>query len=377
MVCDFTEEVSLLIDGELPPHEAARLGAHVEGCAACQQAREAFLLLRQGLRSYDLVPDTHAQSRALAAILGSRAAEAETATTSAGARAGRPATPRGMFGLPAGSLANAFGGGRLRPAHVATLALLLIGTVLGVRWLTSSYNSSPTHQPGAPLAANANSLPAQATAVAEGAGKESEDSDAVSSPVTRQAKRPTPPRPGRVVAMPPGARRQDARVNLDGYRVRRQRREGLSRIPRQELALVVEPASRPSTAVAVAPYAGGVLGAAADPALRVGRQAERVERLFRSFRNARLTESDPTFDVADARRLSRRLLYSNIALRREAASAGDLPVEGLLGSLEPILIDISNLPNAPSADAVGSIKERIRRQQLVGVLQAQVMLATP
>jgi hypothetical protein len=124
-------------------------------------------------------------------------------------------------------------------------------------------------------------------------------------------------------------------------------------------------------------YAAASLRAAATaPSPRIGRHAERVERLLRSFRNARLTESDPTLDVADARRLSKRLLYSNIALRREAAGAGDLPIEGLLDSVEPILLDISNMPNNPSPDAVGSIKERIRRRQLVGVLQAQAMLAS-
>ena len=144
-----------------------------------------------------------------------------------------------------------------------------------------------------------------------------------------------------------------------------------------EVARVVEPAPRASAAGLDAPYAAEGLRAAADPALRVGRHAERVERLLRTFRNARLTEGDPTLDVDDARRLSKRLLYSNIALRREAASAGDLPVEGLLGSLEPILIDISNLPNAPSPDAVGSIKERIHRQHLVGVLQTRVMQTSP
>jgi hypothetical protein len=131
---------------------------------------------------------------------------------------------------------------------------------------------------------------------------------------------------------------------------------------------------QPSSANAVAAYAAlNLRASAADTSPRIGRHAERVERLLRSFRNASLTESDPTLDVADARRLSKRLLYSNIALRREAAGAGDLPVEGLLDSVEPILLDISNLPDAPSPDAVGSIKERIRRRQLVGVLQAQAM----
>jgi hypothetical protein len=45
----------------------------------------------------------------------------------------------------------------------------------------------------------------------------------------------------------------------------------------------------------------------------------------------------------------------------------------LLESVEPILIDISNLPDAPSPAAVGSIKGRISRRRLVGALQAQGM----
>ena len=150
----------------------------------------------------------------------------------------------------------------------------------------------------------------------------------------------------------------------------------MSRDLRLEAARVGEPAPPPPSAVVNESYSAVSFRAATDPAQRIGRHAERVERLLRSFRNARLTENDPTLDVADARRLSKRLLYTNIALRREAASAGDLPVEGLLNNVEPILIDISNLPNTPSPGAVGSIKERIHRRQLVGALQAQGMLAS-
>src|ERR1051325_6017721 len=69
MDCNFTEEVSLLVDGELAPQEAARLGAHVEGCAACRQARESFLLLRQELRSYEWTRDPNVQRAALSSIL--------------------------------------------------------------------------------------------------------------------------------------------------------------------------------------------------------------------------------------------------------------------------------------------------------------------
>lgn len=369
MGCHFTEEVSRLVDGELASHEAARLGAHLQDCAACKQAREAFLFLRRELRSYELAPDPHAQSRALASILGSHASGMDAATT-AGVRAA--STPHKIIRRLSERLTEAFSVRRLRPAHVATLALLLIGTALGLRWFMSSRTSSPTRQSGASAAANANRLPVQTPTVAEDGGKRSENSDAVHSPTIRHAKTPTAPRP-EGVAKHPRERREDARVKRDGYRERRQRREGLSRNPQTEVARAGETTPRAASAGINALYAAESLRAAADPALRIGRHAERVERLLRSFRNARLTESDPTLDVADARRLSKRLLYSNIALRREAASAGDLPVEGLLDSVEPILIDISNLPNAPSREAVGSIKERINRQHLVGVLQAQAM----
>ena len=369
MGCHFTEEVSLLLDGELAPHEAARLGAHIEGCAACRQTHEAFLLLRQELRAYAWVPDPHAQSRALASILGSHTSEVETATPLAGMRAaGRSSTPREQVRRLLERLTEALSVRRLRPAHVATLALLLIGTVLGVRWFMSSNTSSRPQQSGAPTVANANSLPVQA----EESGKRSEFSDADDNPTVREAKTPKSPHP-MVMASNPRVGREEAPRGRP--RARHQGRAGLSRDLRPEAARVGEPIPRPSSATVNALYATESLRAAADPALRIGRHTERVERLLRSFRNARLTQSDPTLDVADARRLSKHLLYNNIALRREAASTGDLPVEGLLDSVEPILIDISNLANAPSQEAVGLIKERINRRKLIGVLQAQGMLA--
>jgi hypothetical protein len=376
MGCDFTEEVSLLVDGELPPHEAARLRAHVEGCAACEQARDAFLLLRREIRSYEWTPDPHAQSKALAAILSGSRGE-ETAAPSAAARAGRRITPR-EAGRPSWEhLAEVLGIRRLRPAHVAALALLLIGSALGLRWFAGTRTSDGTPRHEAPALANTSGGPIRSDAAAEDTGKKSKDSegsDAVDIHTIHQAKRRGRPRLARTKPNP-RVGPESARVRRDDYGTRRQRREDLNREVPREMARAESTALQPSPAIA-APYSAGSLRAAADPALRVGRHAERVERLLRSFRNARLTDDDPTLDVADARRQSKRLLHSNIALRREATSAGDLPVEGWLDSLEPVLLDISNLPDKPSPDDVGSIKERIRRRQLVGVLQAQAMLAS-
>jgi anti-sigma factor RsiW len=351
MGCEFTEEVSLLVDGELPPHEAARLRAHIETCAGCRQAREAFLLLRRELRSYELTHEPHAQSKALAAILSGSSNE-ETDMPSAAVQGGRRTTPREPGWLSWERLAEVFSIRRLRPAHVATLALLLIATALGLRWLAGSHTSDGTRQPDAPALANTNSQPVRTESAKEDSEKRSKDPDAVDGPTIHQAK------------------------TQRRHHTRRQRREGLNSEAPQEMARTATTALQPSSE-SVAPYtAGSLRAAAADPALRIGRHAERVERLLRSFRNARLNDNDLTLEVADARRLSKRLLYSNITLRREAAGAGDISVKGWLDSLEPILIDISNLPDRPSPDAVGSIKESIRRRQLVGVLQAQAMLAS-
>lgn len=364
MVCEFTEEVSLLVDGELPPHEAARLRAHVEGCAACEQAHDAFLLLRQELRSYELTPDPHAQSRTLAAILSGAPVE------EADARAGRRTTPRETVSSWE-RLVEAFGVRRLRPAHAATL--LLIATALGLRWLAGSYNSGGTRRPEAPALAKAEDREKKSNDSND--SKVSNNSNDVDGPAVQQAK--TKPRPN-----PAGTRTnprvvpESARLRRDVYRTRREQREVLNVEAPRETARVETPASRPASTSAVLYPAASLHASASDPAMRIGRHAERVERLLRSFRNARLNDKDATLDVADARRLSKRLLYSNIALRREAAGAGDIAVKGWLDSLELVLLDISNLPNKPSPDAVGSIKERIRRRQLVGVLQAQAMLAS-
>lgn len=371
MGCEFTEEVSLLVDGELAPREAARLRAHVEGCAACEQARDSFLLLRRELRSYEWTPDPHAQSKALAAILSGSSDESGSPDG-----VGRRTTQRESGWLSWERLNEAFNLRRLRPARVATLALLLIATAFGLRWLAGSRTPDGTRRPEAPALANTNSQPTRAEIVAEDGGKKSNDSDAVEAPNVRPEK--TRQQSSLAVTKPnPRVRPESARVRRDSYRTGRRQLEGLSNEVPRETARAETPASRPSSANAAALYtAGNIRAAADDPALRIGRHAERVERLLRSFRNARLTDDDPTLDVADARRLSKRLLYSNIALRREAAGAGDLPVEGWLDTLEPILLDISNLPNRPTPDAVGSIKDRIRRRQLVGVLQAQAMLAS-
>jgi len=96
---------------------------------------------------------------------------------------------------------------------------------------------------------------------------------------------------------------------------------------------------------------------------------EQSQVLLRSFRNTGFSVNDSALDIAYERRQSQKLLYQNILLRRDAAAKGNLPIEEALNSLEPMLLDIANLPPKPSPDDVRSIKERIQKNEIVAELQ--------
>ena len=99
------------------------------------------------------------------------------------------------------------------------------------------------------------------------------------------------------------------------------------------------------------------------------RHLEQSEVLLRSFRNARPAKAGAAPAIAYERRRARQLLYQNIRLRREADDTGDVEVGSLLGSLEPILLDIANLRDKPDKDEITAIRERVERKNLVALLQ--------
>jgi Putative zinc-finger len=101
----------------------------------------------------------------------------------------------------------------------------------------------------------------------------------------------------------------------------------------------------------------------ADAQTMTAMHFEKSETLLRSFRNARLDE------VNSERKRAQQLVVQNMMLRREADAAGDVQISSLLESLEPILIDISNLPAKPDKDSVRAIRERVERKNIVALLQ--------
>jgi len=74
---------------------------------------------------------------------------------------------------------------------------------------------------------------------------------------------------------------------------------------------------------------------------------EKSETLLVAFRNVRLNEPGSAKAVDHERKRARQLVLQNMMLRREADAAGDIQSSSLLENLEPILIDIANLPDRP------------------------------
>ncbi len=106
-----------------------------------------------------------------------------------------------------------------------------------------------------------------------------------------------------------------------------------------------------------------------DTTFAPARHFEKAQILLRSFRNARVVRKGSAFDLGYEKEQSRKLVFDNILLRRAAAAKGNLPVEEVLNSLEPLLLDIANLPDRPSSEEVQTIRKRMQKQEIVATLQ--------
>jgi hypothetical protein len=96
---------------------------------------------------------------------------------------------------------------------------------------------------------------------------------------------------------------------------------------------------------------------------------EKAELLMRSFRNMKLSGDPAVFDLSYEKQFSKQLLANNRRLRRSAENKRVLSIEDLLTGIEPLLLDIANLPDNPAEDDVRPIRELIKEQEVVATLQ--------
>ena len=357
MLCDWAEQVSLLCDGELPRAEAAAVEAHLEGCLDCRAARAEFLSYRRQLNSYrfEVAPD--AQHRALEKVLARGPASRVVPALVGEARptAGRREKVLAAFGLAA-----------FRPAAVAALALVVASAVGLAVYFSARDGARGVVQTPAPASNN----PQAAGGPAPGGVEKTADDRTAAHVETGGPRRPGEGNVGgepRAVEAGPAP----AKAKTKQHQPTRGRSVLASRTNAAHVRPpgVVQPPALPAVAAGDAEPAAAATDAVRRELPRAGldtaRHVEQAQMLLRSFRNAR-----PSDDLSYERERSRRLLYRNIVLRREAASHGDPLVASVLGRLEPILIDIANLPDSPAPGDVDPIRERVRKKNLVVVLQA-------
>ena len=96
---------------------------------------------------------------------------------------------------------------------------------------------------------------------------------------------------------------------------------------------------------------------------------EQAQNLLLSIRNIKFSDDDQEVDVSYEKAESRRLLNENVVLRRDAEMAGKFPAKSVLGSLEPFLIDIANLPEKATPNDVRQIKDRVQKTEIVAELR--------
>lgn len=322
MNCNFAEKVSALIDGELPSDEVLSIERHLFACDECQQLRVDFMSLRSELSNYPLPPLQPMQPR-----LAQRLSTPSIAPQSS---------------LLAG-LAAAFRVNQRKTMYGAVAAVLLIVMGLAV-WI--SLQSRQRKLADASVAQD----------------QRKQDSSTQPAPTPAASPEPSPKRDGKEEEAPSSPPKFRLREAITEQKPRREKVPEISPQPRPEIA---------DTTAAIATNLTSTGSNAADAQTLTARHVEQSELLLRSFRNLR-PQSSGVEEIGHERRRAEKLFYQNVMLRREADSSGDIEVASLLQSLEPILLDIANLPrDARNSEvrAIKDIKDRVERQNLVALLQ--------
>jgi hypothetical protein len=332
MTCELAEKVSQLIDGELTSLEAREVERHLLSCSACQEVRTDFLSLRSRISDY--APSPLQAAPRLAHLLTPRQSLAD-----------RPLATERWLG--------ALGLRRLNPllATAALASFLFVCGIAVVLHFRSQRNSSTAdiaqNQPKknstpAPLP-SATASPSPRDLQKAGGEQSSEQSQSPAKFQLREA----------VTTLTP-------RTSGSGKRTR----SNASDVAGRSEATT----EREETASEMSADLMAQVGAA-DTETLTAQHVGQSEMLLRSFRNLRPGSGAGSDDLGYERRRAQQLFYQNVMLRREADSVGDVQVATLLESLEPILLDIANLPKRAPGSEVQAIKDRVERQSLVALLQ--------
>jgi hypothetical protein len=354
-------------DGEVEERTGVRMRAHLSTCATCAAALDALSFEQEIYTRYD-------RGLEVTPALWARV----SAEIARGALPESPAEDRPFLTRLRDRLATALGALNTRPALASSLALLVVGIIAGSLWLTHR----PKHEVSTEVAANSPATRAAASPSSSVIDVEGDAAGLVAPDVEGVNK-------GGVSVAPVETNRDNPREPAGESRERVEPRTvapddvekvmAESSAPRANNQIVfikaddhAAPGADPTIFVNTASMGHGLITNDAqmldsgDEAL--ARHVEQTQMLLRSFKNSR-PEEDNTVNVAYERKLSRKLLAENATLQLDAETRGDKDTKQVLDSIEPFLLDIANLRDQPSREEVRSIKERVRKNEIIAALQ--------
>jgi hypothetical protein len=339
------------VDGELDERMMERVAAHLSTCADC--ATE-FAELSREQELYALYRRDVEVTTADWNIVRVRVEQEKDTQPYEARRASLGEWLKGLAGPHR----------RFSPAHFAALLLIIICITAGVIYLNSNHGSRDLASK--PSQHNPASTPAEIKEAAT-PDKGNEPKLAVAQDENKERDNSNPT--------------VTTAVNHPAERVKKERPVEQASLPRPENLRVKEPTfdepARFEVADGNSAFTGTrQTGVDGDFDFEIVRHSERAQMLLRSFRNLRLTASNRPLDVSYEKGQSRKLLYQNIALRRDAAARGDEATAELLDTLEPILLDIAHLPDRAKPQDVRSIEQRMEKKEIVAALQVHTLVAS-
>jgi hypothetical protein len=346
------------VDGELDGRMVERVAAHLSTCAKCESE---FAELRRDEEIYTHYRRDVEVTPAQWEIIRARIEQEKDAALK---------QPRKSLRA---WLRDLFGSGHFRPGLVAALLLISIGIIVGLFYLSS--RSHRTELAARPAKQNEAQLPADAAKEPTPSVESNQENETIAADKDPAKNNPDRQRQtiavntARAAAVEPVKKKRTFVAALPNAEKRNARRL----VPDEPSPLIEAVADRDQSLT-------GTRRSAQEPAgnfdFEIARHAERAELLLRSFRNVRLPARARVLDVSYEKENARKLLYQNIALRRDASERGDQPTAELLNKLEPILLDIANLPGRAVARDVRAVEEHMERQEIVATLQVRTLLAS-
>lgn len=340
------------VDGELDGRMTERLTTHLSICKECAQELATLRREQEIYSNYQRdIEVTPAQWN----IVQARIEQEKDA---------RSPVPRASLRERLGKLFHS--GKQFRPAFVAALVMIVVGIIASLVYLNSRQRQAELAQTPKPSFA-----PTPAAVKPDAPAQSNRSGGQIASDATPQMNNSNRQRP----TLSTGAT-----VSASGQRKTME----VARAPRREKPVVKErtPDGTASFETVAANRDNSINGARTNAFTATGnfdfeiaRHAERAQLLLRSFRNVRMPANARSLDVAYERENARKLLYQNIALRREASARRDEGAAEVLNTLEPILLDIANLPNRARVREVRSIEQHMKKKEIVATLQVRTLVA--